>query len=103
MLFMTTWTLREDIGDVDARIAAGKSVLEGFSRWSVPEGVTMIAFVARADGSGGCAIAETDDVLALADPAGKFLAWYEWEIVPVMDLQDSKTIESLINSSTFHD
>ena len=103
MLFMTTWTVREDIGDADARIAAGKSALEAFGRWSVPEGVKMIAFVARADGSGGSAIAETDDVVALADPAAKFLAWYEWEIVPVMDMQDSRTIEFFINSSTFHD
>lgn len=41
--------------------------------------------------------------MELADAAEKLNAWYEWEIVPVMDLQDSKTIEFLINSSTFLD
>lgn len=102
MQFMTTWTLREGVGDSSERIAEGKKILEAFGRWTVPEGETMIAFVARADGSGGCAISESDDVLALADAAAKFGAWFTWEIVPVMDLTDAKTVEFLINSSTFH-
>ena len=102
MMFMTTWTLRDGVGSSAERIAEGKNILEAFGRWSVPEGETMISFVARADGSGGCAISETDDALALADAAAKFNAWYTWEITPVMDLTDAKTIEFLINSSAFH-
>jgi hypothetical protein len=85
------------------RIAEGKKILKAFGRWTVPEGETMIAFVLRADGNGGCAISESDDVTSLADAATKFSAWYTWEIVPVMDLNDPKTIEFLINASTFHD
>ncbi len=103
MQFMTTWTIRDDIGDADARIAAGKRVLDSFGRWSVPEGETMIALVARADGNGGYAISDSTDVTALADAAAKFSAWYTWEIVPVMDLTDTKTLEFLLNASTFHD
>jgi len=103
MQFMTTWTLRDGQGDSAERIAEGKRILEAFGRWSVPANERMIAFVARADGSGGCAISETDDVTALADAAAKFAAWYTWEIVPVMDLSDAATVEFLINSSTFHD
>jgi len=99
---MTTWTLREDIGDANERIAAGKQILEAFGRWSVPETETMIAFASRADASGGCAITETDDVFAIADAAARFEAWYSWDIVPAMDLQDGKTIEFLLNSSTFN-
>ena len=96
MKLMTTWTLRDDLGDADQRIAAGKAI-EAFGRWTLPEGVTLQSFVARADGGGGCSISETDDVLALSDAAEKFNAWYKWEIVPVMDLTDDKTIEFLIN------
>lgn len=96
------WTLRDGNGDSSERISEGKKILEAFGRWTVPENETMIAFVARADGSGGCAINETDDVTALADAAAKFSAWYTWEIVPVMDLTDAKTVEFLINASTFH-
>jgi hypothetical protein len=103
MQFMTTWTLRDGNGDSSERIAEGKKILEAFSRWTIPEGESMIAFVARADGSGGCAISETNDVTALADAAAKFSAWYTWEIVPVMDLSDPKTVEFLVNASTFHD
>jgi hypothetical protein len=102
MQFMTTWTLREGSGDSAERIAEGRKILEAFGRWSVPEGETMIAFVARADGSGGCAISETDNVYAIADAAAKFNAWYTWEIVPVMDLTSDKTIEFLMETSTFH-
>src|SRR5271169_3747790 len=72
VLFMTTWTFREGEGDSGERIAEGKKLLEAFGRWSVPENETMIAFVLRADGSGGCAISETDDVTALADAAQEF-------------------------------
>ncbi len=103
MQFMTTWTLRDGNGDSSERIAEGKKILEAFGRWTVPEGETMIAFVLRADGNGGCAISESDDATSLADAATKFSAWYTWEIVPVMDLNDPKTIEFLINASTFHD
>jgi len=101
--FMTTWTLREGEGSSAERMAEGKKILEAFGRWSVPESETMIAFVARADGSGGTAITETDDVYAIADAAAKFNAWYTWEITPVMDLTDPKTVEFLINTSAFHD
>ena len=103
MMFMSTWTLRDGVGTPAERIAEGKAILAAFSRWSVPEGEKMISFVARADGSGGCAISESDDVLALADAAAKFSAWYTWEIVPVMDLTDTKTIEFFMETSTFHD
>ena len=103
MKFMTTWTLRDDLGDAQKRLAAGKDILAAFARWTVPEGVTFISFVARADGNGGCSISESDDVLALSDAAEKFNAWYTWEIVPVMDLTDAKTTEFLMTSSTFHD
>jgi hypothetical protein len=41
-------------------------------------------------------------VYALADAAAKFSAWYTWEIVPVMDLTDAKTIEFLVETSGFH-
>jgi hypothetical protein len=102
MQFMTTWTLRPGNGDSAERIAEGRKILEAFGRWSVPEGETMLAFVARADGSGGCAISETQSVYALADAAAKFSAWYTWEIVPVMDLTDAKTIEFLVETSGFH-
>ena len=100
---MTTWTLRDGPGSSAERIAEGKKILEAFGRWTVPESETMIAFFARADGSGGVAISESDDVYALADAAQKFNAWYTWEIVPVMDLTEDATIEFLINTSGFHD
>ena len=103
MLFMTTWTLRDNCGSGADRIAEGKRILEAFGRWSVPANERMVAFVARADGNGGCAISETDDVTALGDAAAKFAAWYDWEITPVMDLADPKTVEFLITTSTFHD
>ncbi len=103
MLFMTTWTLRDTGAEGVERIAEGKRILEAFGRWSVPDNERMIAFVARADGTGGCAISETDDVTALADGAAKFGVWYDWESTPVMDLADAKTVEFMINTSTFHD
>lgn len=102
MKFMTTWTLRAGEGGSAERIAEGRKILEAFGRWSVPDGEELLAFVARADGSGGVAISESDDVYALADAAAKFNAWYTWEITPVMDLTDDRTIEFLINTSTFH-
>ncbi len=103
MKFLTTWTLRDGPASSAERIAEGKKILEAFGRWTVPEGETLIAFVGRADGSGGVAISESEDVYALADAAAKFNAWYTWEITPVMDLADPATLEFFINTSGFND
>jgi len=103
MKFMTTWTIRPGEGSSADRIAEGKKLLEAFGRWTVPEGESILMFVTRADGKGGVAISESDNVYALADAAAKFEPWFTWEIVPVMDLTDNATIEFLISTSGFHD
>jgi hypothetical protein len=42
-------------------------------------------------------------VTATADGAIRLGAWYDWEITPVMDLSDVRTIEFLLTTATFHD
>ena len=59
-----------------------------FSKWSPPEGLTFHQFLARLDTGGGYAVVETDDAKLLADGPAKFAPWFDFEIVPVVDIME---------------
>ena len=103
MKFMVIWTQRDLGGSSAERQSEAKKVLEALGRWSQPEGETIISQVVRVDGKGGFALTESDSGIALADAASKFAAWFEWDIIPVVDLMDEGTLNLFGESVAFHE
>ncbi len=103
MKFVTIWTQKDRGGSSAEALEESKRVLEALGRWSSPEGDRIIEQVVRVDGKGGFAISETDDAVALGDAVAKFGAWFDWEVIPVMDLMDERTLNLFGESTAFHD
>jgi hypothetical protein len=66
----------------------GKKSLAVFSKWTPDPSSNFREFVARADGTGGYAVVETDNVKAIARDAALFATWFEFSVTPVLDMLD---------------
>jgi hypothetical protein len=87
MKFFVSWQVRAG-GSAADNEAAVKRGMALFEKWSPPEGSTFHQFLERLDGTGGYAVVETDDPLALAEAPAKFGTMFEFSIVPVADIMD---------------
>jgi hypothetical protein len=88
MKYFLSWKPRR--GGSPAEIeAAMKRALAMFSEWSAPEGVTRHQFLARLDAGGGYAVVETDDPKLVGEGPARFVPWFDFEVVPVVDLADA--------------
>ena len=63
--------------------------LQVFSKWSPPDGVTFLQFLARVDGGGGFAVVETDNPGLLARTAAIFAPFLSTTIYPVLDNEEA--------------
>jgi hypothetical protein len=91
MKFVLAWTTR--VGGSGAELEAGTArVLELFSNWAPHTGETIHQFVGRADGNGGFAVVETDNLAGLALDNAKFLPYLEFSVHPVLDIQETAAI-----------
>ena len=87
MKYVVQWVSRENMSEeLQAR------GLEVFSKWSPPEGVTFHEFLSRADGGGGFAVVEADDVAAIARINAVFVAFWDITIYPVLEIQEGARI-----------
>lgn len=93
MLFQVNYTLRAG-GSAKENAESAKRTLALFSKWSPPAGMEIKSFYARADGKGGSLVLETDDVKVLLDGPAKFGAINEFEIVPVIEINEAVPILS---------
>jgi hypothetical protein len=84
MKYVTTWQTRQNASEESQ--ARG---LQVFSKWTPPENVTFHEFLGRADGRGGFAVIETDDVMAAANINAVFGAFFDITMYPVVEIQDS--------------
>jgi hypothetical protein len=87
MKFVVTWTTRAG-GSAAENEAAVARFLELFSKWSPPSDQTFHQFVVRADGRGGFAVVETDNLASLALGNFKFDPFLEFAVYPVLDVQE---------------
>jgi hypothetical protein len=88
MKFLVSWTARDGGSAAEIETAARRN-LQVFSKWSPPADQTFREFLARVDGTGGYAVIETDNPLSLADSSAKFAPWFEFQVVPVLDITDA--------------
>jgi hypothetical protein len=87
MKFVVSWTARAG-GSAAENEASAARVLEVFSKWSVPSDQTFHQFVTRADGQGGFAVVETDNLAGVALSSFKFSPYLETAVYPVLDIQE---------------
>ena len=86
--FIVQWTARQG-SDPKVNVESGKSLVEAFSSWTPPAEWTISEFIARVDGRGGLLICETDDLASIDGAVSQYLAWLDYDIIPVVDIADS--------------
>jgi hypothetical protein len=91
MKFVVSWTMRSG-GSATETEAAIPRVLALFSKWTPHSGETIHQFVARADGNGGFAVVETDNLAGLALDNAKFSPYLDFSVYPVLDIQEGAAL-----------
>ena len=91
MKFLVSWTARSGGSGADNEADARRG-LAVFGKWTPPEGDNFLQFLTRIDGNGGYAVVETDNPLNMLDSAAKFGPWFEFEVVPVVDIMEGTPI-----------
>jgi len=88
MKFIVQWTSRRG-SEPDDNVESSESLIKAFGTWSPPEEWTISEFVARVDGRGGMVICETNDLASIDRTVTKYLAWLDYDVIPVVDIGDS--------------
>jgi hypothetical protein len=68
--------------------AAQRRLLDVYSNWKPPAGMTFQQFLTRCDGAGGFAVVETNNPADLIEATSKFAAYINYEIHPVVEIAD---------------
>jgi Protein of unknown function (DUF3303) len=88
MKYVTTWKARPG-GSAAENEASAARLLEVYSKWTPPPDVTIHQFVVRADGEGGFAVTESDDLAGGALSVLKLSPFFEYTIYPVLDIEEA--------------
>jgi hypothetical protein len=88
MKYVIAWTYRLN-GSAAENDQSLRRGLVLFSKWTTPSSTTYHQFVGRADGGGGFAVIETDNPSDLTDATGKFGHLLDYQIYPVVDIDQS--------------
>src|ERR1700759_4152472 len=100
MKYVIAWTYRLN-GSAAENDQSLRRGLVLFSKWTTPSSTTYHQFVGRADGGGGFAVIETDNPSDLTDATGKFGHLLEYQIYPVVDIDESA--QSMEEGAEFRD
>ena len=87
MKFIVQWTARPGSNPKD-NVESSESLLEAFGSWTPPAEWTISEFVTRVDGKGGLLICETDDLAGIDHAVAQYLAWLDYDVIPVVDVGD---------------
>ena len=87
MKYLVTWTARAGASAADNEEAVKRS-LAVYSKWSPAADATFHQFLTRLDGTGGCAIVETDNPASVAEGPAKFAPYFDFEVTPMLDITD---------------
>jgi hypothetical protein len=83
--YLISWKPRSG-GSAQQNHEDTKKNLATFAKWQPPAGQNFLEFLGRVDGQGGYAV--VDDPAGLADGPAKFSTWFDFEVVPVLDIGD---------------
>ncbi len=87
MKFIVQWTTRLG-SEPDDNLESSESLLKAFGSWAPPSEWTISEFVTRVDGRGGQLICETDDLASIDRTVAQYLAWLDYDVIPVVDVAD---------------
>ncbi|HXY43394.1 MAG TPA: DUF3303 family protein [Acidimicrobiales bacterium] len=93
MKYVVSWNLRSG-GSASDNEASVARVLEVFAKWSPPADETFHQFLTRLDGEGGYAVVETDNPLSVLEGPAKFGPYFEFSVVPVVDVTEGIPVQS---------
>lgn len=85
MKYLVSWTARAG-GSAEENESLVTRSLAAFARWAPPEDATFHQFLARLDGQGGFAVVETNNPASVAEGPSKFGPFFEFSVVPVLDI-----------------
>jgi hypothetical protein len=88
MKFVTTWTFRAG-GSAKENEDSARRLLELYSKWQPPAGLTFHQMVGRLDSGGGFAVSETDNPADIVDATSKFAPYADYQIYPVADIAET--------------
>lgn len=88
MKYVVSWKPRAG-GSAADNEAGVKRSLAVFGKWTPDARSTFHQFVTRLDGEGGFAVIETDDPASVLDGPAKFGPFFEFTVIPVVDVNES--------------
>jgi len=88
MKYVLAWTNRAGGSGADNE-EIERRLLAVFSQWAQPETATFHQFVGRADGNGGFAVIETDNLADVMDGPIKFGPYFDFHVYPVIDVAEA--------------
>ena len=88
MKYVISWEPRPNTTEESA-----KRSLAVFGKWSPSHPEHFHAFLGRADGNGGFAVVETDDIAEIHRDTAPFSPWFEFHVYPCLDIADSSAID----------
>ena len=87
MKYVVSWTPRAG-GSAEENEQLVERSLAAFAKWSAPGDATFHQFLTRLDGGGGYAVVESDNPASIAEGPSKFGPFFEFSVVPVVDVTD---------------
>jgi hypothetical protein len=95
MLFHVMWDF------IDTSEEGSRRSLEVFANWQPPDGARFQGFYGFADGRGGVAIIEADDVASLTRTTAPWTPWLRFTVTPIIPIEESSAIAG--EAVTFRD
>ena len=88
MKYLMTWNYRLTGSATENEQSIQRS-LAVFSKWTPPQSTKFLEFLARVDGTGGCAVIETEDPADIAESVAKFAFFVEYQVMPMLEMDES--------------
>lgn len=86
MLFHVTWRFTDQSEESERRS------LNVFQQWQPPAGAEFKGFYGSADGSGGVAIIEADNVATIARTTAPWTPWLAFTVTPILPIEEATAI-----------
>jgi hypothetical protein len=86
--YLVSWKLRGGGSGSDNEADAERG-LKAFAAWKPAADTQFHQFLSTLDAEGGYAVVETDNPASLMDGPAKFAPWFEFTVVPVVDITEA--------------